>query len=157
MLTSEEFIAELQGNVPVKQRLSDAGDDERQPRDVSFQLLSDSREQLEEAVKHARMFAYTLHRPIAEQQRGSDGSARYSAHLWTNTVTVLPILMRHCAVMLAIADAFGCQFNGWDAKVIRTGGAASGGGSGESDPAALTDTASRDHTRPVPSRQSRSF
>ena len=121
MRTRDEFIAELQSNLAVKESLAHSGDNELQPRDVMFQLISDSKEQLEEAVKHARMFAYTLQRPIAEQN-GSNGPSRYSAQLSACTSTKVPILLRHCAVMLAIADAFGCRFNGWEAKVVREGG-----------------------------------
>jgi hypothetical protein len=120
MLTREQFVTQLQSSLAVKQDLVSAGDDELQPRDVRFQLLCNSKERLEEAVKHARLFAYTSNRPIAEQS-GPNGSARYSAYLWTKTATELSILMRHFAMMLAIADAFGCHYTGWEAKVVKNG------------------------------------
>jgi regulator of RNase E activity RraB len=99
----------------VKQSLRSNSDDEAKIRAVDHHFIADASKPLEELGGCAGALGFRFSE-ISEEER--DGIRQWSIDITSDRDTKLILLTRESILMLAIAEAFGATYDGWETQIV---------------------------------------
>jgi regulator of RNase E activity RraB len=118
MSSRTDIRNQLAGDHAVIQRLIQAGDDPRQPHVIDHHMLSSTELSLKELSRVAQLLAFQV-TPVTRETT-QDSKLEFSCYLKTMSTTALPFISRQSILMAALAEAFGCTYNGWGAQIVKS-------------------------------------
>jgi regulator of RNase E activity RraB len=119
MPTREDFRNQLSGDIALKKALQQQGDDENAIHIIKHQFLAKSKADLNTVSALAKLLLFESG-PIQQLVNPSD-EMHFTFDIISKSPTVFASIARQSILMVAIAEAHGCAYNGWETRVVLRG------------------------------------